>query len=903
MRETWQVGVLGPVTAADGEPLPRLDRYLLALLASRGGHPVTVDEITHALWPAAAPASARNRVHSLVAALRRRLSSQAIVTRAGGYQLAVEVDAAAFERLRATADIESLEYALALWRGPAYQDVPLDAVRPEAHRLDELRLDAVETLTQLRLDRCDHASVLPALQRLVTAHPTRQRLLAQLMIALYRAGRQTDALSAYRRGAAELSDEHAPDRCADLRRLHDLILRDDPSVGLRAVPEIGPAMLPTDVPAFTGRAAELARLDRLLADGSPGDRPAPAVVISAVSGTAGVGKTALAVHWAHRVAARFPDGQLYVNLRGFDPRGRAVSPAEAVRGFLDALGVPAGKIPADLDAQVAMYRSALAGKRMLVLLDNARDAEQARPLLPGSGGSVAVVTSRHQLTELVAGDGAHPIVLDVLSIVESQTLLTRRLGAGRVEAEPDAVAAIVAACARLPLALTIAAARAAQTGFALAAIAAELGDARRRLDVLDTGDAASQVRTVLSWSYAELTPPAARLFRLLGMPAGPDIGAAAAASLAGSPRAETHRLLTELTRASLLQEHAPGRYAFHYLLRDYAAELAGRVDTEDERHAARLRLLDHYAHTAHGADRLLNPPRDPMAVPLAAPVPHGEPEYLADEERAKAWLTGEHRVLLAAIPQALDAGFHTHPWQLAWGLDTLLVRRGQWDDMATAWQLASAAAGQLDPAAQGYGHWRLAFAHAKLGRTARARTELGHALDAYGTAGDLNGEAHAHRLLAFLADHPARALEHARRPRAVPAHRIPARPGRRPQRGRLVPGATGPVRRGPARLRAGPDPAAGSRRPGRRGGHLGQPRLGPPSGRPVHQGGRMLHVRAAAQPRAGLPRTGRGELRPPRRHLPCRQRRDRRARSMAAGVADPHRARPSGPGHGPGEAR
>jgi len=523
-----------------------------------------------------------------------------------------------------------------------------------------------------------------------------------------------------------------------------------------------PGQLPRDVGAFAGRAEHLARLDALLAAGAGG---APtAVVISAIGGTAGVGKTALAVRWAHRVKDQFPDGQLYVNLRGFDPSGQVMAPAAAVRGFLDAFEVPAERIPASPEAQAALYRSLLVGRRVLVVLDNARDAEQARPLLPGTPTALVLVTSRSQLTSLVAVDGAHPLTLDLLTEAEARELLARRLGPDRVAAEPDAVGQVIAWCARLPLALTIAAARAEQSGFPLAALAADLAEAGRRLDVLDAGDAAGQVRAVLSWSYTALSPAAARLFRLLGLHPGPDISAAAA-SLAAAPPAEARRLLAELVRASLLTEHTPGRYGFHDLLRTYAADLTHTHDPDDQRRAALGRMLDHYLHTAHTADRLLNPPRDPTPLALTPPGPGVTPEQPAGHGQALAWLAAEHPVLLAAVGLAAEVGLDTHCWQLAWTLDTFLDRRGHWHDWTTTWQTALAAAGRLgDPAAQAYAHRRLARAHSRLGRYPDAHTHVAHALRLYALAGDHAGQAGTHVDLGMLWERqgrPEQALGHA----------------------------------------------------------------------------------------------------------------------------------------------
>jgi tetratricopeptide (TPR) repeat protein len=527
---------------------------------------------------------------------------------------------------------------------------------------------------------------------------------------------------------------------------------------------VAPAQLPADVSGFAGRVEQLARLDARLA--TAGTEAPTAVVISAVSGTAGVGKTALAVHWAHRVAARFPDGQLHVNLRGFDPGGQVVEPAAAVRGFLDALGVPPERVPAQFDAQVGLYRSLLAGKRVLVVIDNARDADHARPLLPGTPTAVAVVTSRGPLTDLVAGDGAHPVTLDLLTAAESRELLERRLGSGRVAAEAVAAGRIVAVCARLPLALALVAARAAtHPSFGLAAVAAELAAAGQASLPADADDVIGRVRAVFSWSYTTLSPAAARLFRLLGLHPGPDTTAPAAASLAGLPPARVRRLLAELTRAGLLAEQAPGRYGFHDLLAAYATHLTHTEDTKDEREAATLRLLDHYVHTAHTADRHLNPARDPIAVPLMPAAPDATPEQPADRPAALGWLDAERPVLLAAQRLAAAAGRDAHAWQLAWALANVLDRQGRWQEWAGAWQAALPAAGRLPHPAAATAHRLLGAAVTRLGDDEQAHTHLNQALHLHTEAADMVGQAHAHHTLSQLWERrgrPDRGLDHAR---------------------------------------------------------------------------------------------------------------------------------------------
>ncbi len=833
--------MLGPVDLlVRGETLaiPGLRRKaVLAALALQPGRVLAADRLIDVVWGGDAPATAANTLQSHISQLRRILGRDTIVATAPGYRLDLagratagrptdarptdarstdmqlidvqlidvqstdpqstdlqSTDVQAAERLideaARAADPDTgaarLRAAVALWRGQPLADLAgLDWFDDHARRLELLLLQARQALSDARLAAGEHALLVPELETLSRQYPLDERIHGQLMLALYRCGRQTDALEVYRRLRRTLDEDLAMRPGQAVRDLEAAILRQDPSLELPAGPVVVaapgpararhaavPAQLPRALPAFTGRTQELAWLDGLL-DGSaagPGagepDRPA-AVLITAVSGTAGVGKTSLAVHWAHRIADRFPDGQLYVNLRGFDPGGTVVDPATAVRGFLDALDVRPERIPPDPAAQAALYRSLTAGKRMLVVLDNARDDEQVRPLLPGSAGCLVVVTSRNQLTGLVATEAAHKLTLDVLSTVESRQLLARRLGAGVVAAQPFAVERIIAACARLPLALAVVAARAQEAGFpdaSLAALATELADAGGRLDALDAGDTTTRVRAVFSWSYAALTPPAARLFRLLGLIAGPDIALPAAASLAGQPPSEVRPLLAELVRANLLSEQRPGRYTFHDLLRGYAAELAAQIP-EEELRAARARLLDHYTHTAVAADRMLDPARDPMPLPLGPVSPGTRLENLPDDLAAMEWLSTERLVLLATQRQAGETGFDTHAWQLAWGLDRFLDRRGHWPDLIAAWRAALRAGEWLaDPAAQAVAHRLLSYADIRLGHYAEAHAHLGHALDLFARVADQTGLVYAHRDRAMLwgrQGHPDRALDDA----------------------------------------------------------------------------------------------------------------------------------------------
>jgi tetratricopeptide (TPR) repeat protein len=523
-----------------------------------------------------------------------------------------------------------------------------------------------------------------------------------------------------------------------------------------------PRQLPRALQGFFGRADELAALDSLLVGGRDAGS---AMVLAAITGTAGVGKTTLAVHWARQVADRYSDGQLYANLRGFDPGGSPVTPAEVVRGFLEAFEVAPQRIPAGLDAQAALYRSIVADRRVLVLLDNARDTEQVRPLLPGTSSCLAIVTSRNRLTSLITAEGAHPVTLDLLSTVESRDLLAGRLGTARVSTEPQALDEMIAMSARLPLALSIVAARAAtHPAFRLADLVSELRATRSSLDAFDGGDPATDIRAVFSWSYRTLSPAAARLFRLLGLAPGAVLGSAAAASLAGLPVDQVRPLLAELTRTHLATEAAPGRYTCHDLLRAYAAERAREDDPADEHAAATGRLFDHYLHTAHAAARLLAPHREPIA--LEPRRPGVTVTESAAYEQALAWFTAEHANLRAVVRHAVASGADVYVGQLAWALTDFLDFQGHWSYWVDTQHLALDAARRLDdPAAQIQAHRGLGRAYTRLGRFDDARTHLQRALDWYHRLGDDAGQAYVYNSLVVVLcreKRHAEALDHAR---------------------------------------------------------------------------------------------------------------------------------------------
>ncbi len=812
--ESLRVGVLGPVRAwLSGRELPigpPRQQAVLGMLAMRANRVVSRDELVDAVWGQHAPASAEGGVHTYVAGLRRVLEpgrsrrgpSQVLASAGGGYVLRLDaehVDAIVFERslqrgrrLRSSRDligaITALDNALGEWHGSAFAGVPGPYVAAERVRLAELRSAAAEERADVLLDLGRHEQAVPELAALVAEHPLRERMRGLLMVALYRCGRQAEALQAFHEARQVLADELGIDPGPELSRIHQQILALDPSLeapgaakappaapgGVSAIPDPAPAQLPLEAPGFSGRHAELERMLRvagLAAGDDPagaagsGERPPGTVQIIAITGTAGVGKTTLAIRFARQVAKRFPDGQLYVNLRGFDPSGSATGPDDALRYFLDALAVPPQRMPADLESRAGLFRSMLDGKRVLIVLDNARDSDQVRPLLPGSPGSLVVVTSRSELTGLVAAEGATPLSLDVLTEDEAHELLGRRLGPEVIAAEPEPAAELIALCARLPLALGVAAGRAAtRPGLSLAALAAELRDTRNRLEALDVGDAATDVRAVLSWSYEQLSEPAARMFRLLGLHPGPDVSVAAAASLAGVPRADATAELRELTRTHVVAEHQPGRYAFHDLLRAYAVRQAEIEDSEADRNAAARRCLDHYLHTAHAGAVQSNRIRKPLD--LAPPAPGAVPEEFSGRGQALAWFDAESPVMLGLFTQAISSGNDEYVWQIAWTLSPFLYRRNRWHEGIGIQRQSLRAAQRLgDPAGLGHAHYELGRMLVNLGDFGEAQPHLAEALEVFSRLGDRPSLATVHKGFGALFEQQGRyaqALVHAR---------------------------------------------------------------------------------------------------------------------------------------------
>jgi DNA-binding SARP family transcriptional activator/tetratricopeptide (TPR) repeat protein len=818
--------VLGPVRVTAGgrehAPGPAQQQLVLASLALAAGELVGVPTLVDRVW-ARPPHGARRTLPVLVSRLRRLLEAAepgagvALLHRAGGYVLAADPDTVDAHRMRRLGEqarapglrpadrAATLRAALLLWRGE-----PLAGLTgPWAERTrDGLRrqyLDLVVAWGDAELATGNTGPVIDLAAGLAAESPLTEPLVAVLMRAYAAAGRPAEALRAYATTRARLVEELGVDPGRELTRLYAELrtpaptrptdptpgsapagpsptlaptelptpgstgqiptlgsTQPDPTPGptpgptgtdptsTPARPSPTPAQLPADTPGFAGRDAQLERLD--------------AARVAVVTGMPGIGKTTLAVHWAHRAAGRFPDGQLYVNLRGYEPGGvaRRMAAGAALRGFLAALGVAPERVPTDATGQAALYRQMLAGRRVLVLLDNAVDAEQVRPLLPDTPTAATVITSRTQLSL----PGASLVPVPALTAPEARHLLAYRIGADRVAAEPDA-AAVITRHARLPLALAIVAARAADhPTFPLAALAADLADADRRLDALSAGDgdSATELRAVFSWSYAALGPGAAELFRLLSLAPGPDLGAAAVASLIGHPATAE---LAELTGANLLSQPGPARrYGWHDLLRDYAGDLARELPGA-VRDAAWTRLLDHHLHTAHSAARLLSPHAGALALPLGRYAPGVVPEPLEDTADAHRWMAAERPVLLGLVAAAVAAKQDRQAWQLARCLEVYLDRRGHWHDMTWAGETALAAAERIgDPRARAQAHLGLSTALIRRREFAAAEAHLAAALEFYAAAGDHLGQGYAHNRLAISADVqglPARALTDAER--------------------------------------------------------------------------------------------------------------------------------------------
>jgi DNA-binding SARP family transcriptional activator/Tfp pilus assembly protein PilF len=795
MADDLEFCLLGPLVVRSGGVLVPMrqakQRVLLATLLLAADRVVPVEALAEALWGSVTPPSARNTVRNYVKRLRDALGEAGrarISSQPGGYSMRVspgELDVRRFEALLGAAReavrngswagaADQAHAALLLWRGEALADIDSELLRQrEVSRLAEMRLYAQEIRADAAVRLGRQAEVIGELRQQVAAYPLRERFHALLMLALYRDGRQAEALAAYQHAYRVLADELAAEPGTELRELHHRILSGEAALGapgsasatarelngapvaqsaprpaadeVPAVPpqqagaraDAVPRQLPAAVGSFTGRDTELAALTGLL-PAQPAARP-PAMVIAVISGTAGVGKTALAVHWAHEVAGHFPDGQLFVNLRGYDP-DRLMSAADALAGFLRALGVPGQNIPPDADERAALYRSLLSGRRMLVVLDNARSAEQVRPLLPSSPTCAVVVTSRDALAGLVARDGAIRLDLDLLPLDDAVCLMRVLIGQ-RVDDVPAAARALAERCSRLPLALRVAAEwAAARPGVPLAALAEELAS-QRRLDLLEAGgDPRTGVRAVFSWSYRHLDPVAARGFRLVSSHPGPDLDLYAAAAVAGATLEEARHAADVLVHAHMIQPAGPDRYGLHDLLRGYARELSAAEDAPDERRSALTRLFGHYLYAAATAMDSLYPGERHRRPRIPAPASAVPP--LTEPAAARTWLDAERANLIAVAAYTADYGWPGHAIQLATTVFRYLEVAGHYPEAVTITAHARRAARDSgDLAAEARALSDLAVIDLRLSRIQRAETNLRQALGLYRQTGDPTGQA------------------------------------------------------------------------------------------------------------------------------------------------------------------
>jgi DNA-binding SARP family transcriptional activator/tetratricopeptide (TPR) repeat protein len=762
--------LLGPVEVwAAGRCLemgPPQQRAVLAALAVDAGRPVFRDTLIDRIWSGRAPDGATSALYAHINRIRLMLAAAGtgeepvrLARRSGGYRLEVDpddVDLHRFRRLALAArdqrrpDDERarlLRRALDLWRGEPLADLPGEWPARMRDSWEAERLDAAVAWAQaeLRMGRPDE--VIGPIRELVARHPLKEPPIGVLMQALAAAGRGAEALECYALARARLIEALGAEPGQELQGLHLAILKGErppaskvegsaPGSGSRSAPLPVPAQLPSDVNGFTGRNDELDELDRLLIKESD---QSTAVVISAVAGTAGVGKTALAVRWAHLARDAFPDGQLYVDLRGYGP-DQPIPAEKALARFLTDLGVAAPDIPLDIDDRAARYRTEINGRRMLLLLDNAASVEQIRPLLPGTPSCSVVVTSRDSLPGLVALHGGCRLDLDLLPLPDAVDLLHKLIGQ-RVEAEPDAAATLASQCARLPLALRVAAELATTRGTApLADLVRELADQAQRLQRLDAGgDPRAAVRVVFSWSYKHLPADAARAFRLAGLHPGSDLDTYAVAALTNTTVDTARRSLDVLARAHLMHLTGPRRYGTHDLLRAYAGDLAESHDSESDRRTALSRLFDYYLAAAATARDALSPAerRRPRISPAGSPIP-----AVADPAAALAWLDAERPNLVAVCGYAAAQGWPGHTVQLATTLFRYLDSGAHFSDAVSIHTDARNAASQTGGrAAEAYALANLGIVHMRQGRYEQAAEHYQGALGLFRETDDRAGEA------------------------------------------------------------------------------------------------------------------------------------------------------------------
>lgn len=726
------IRLLGPVEARDGGRAvdlgPRQQRLAFAVLALEVGRVVPVTRFVDLMWPDGPPRTARSSVQVRISGLRGALRGLATVPSSGeGYLLDVDpeaVDAHRFKRLvrearQATDDqriAALLAEALDLWHGPALGGALTDELLRDrlTHGLEEARLGAIEDRVEAELRLGRHTRLLGELTELVEAHPTRERLIRLHMLASHRAGQTDRALTAARTYRDRLASEYGGKPTLELTDLEQAILRADPALLPAATPvevpaprepngAVPPAELPPAVAAFTGRTDDLLALDQLLPHPEDARQSSPLAVIA---GTAGVGKTSLAVHWSHRVRDHFPDGQLHVDLRGYAP-APALTPREALAQLLRGLGVDSRAVPVEVTEATALYRSAIAGKRVLVLLDNAIDAEQVRPLLPATSGSLCLVTSRDRLSGLVARDGARRILLDTFKPDEAIALLDSLLGTPRPR-ERELLPELAAGCAFLPLALRIAAAQLVDDPHrTIADYLVELRSEPLAALRLDGDDA---VQRAFELSYQRLGDADRRMFRLLGVIPGPDFTVDTSAALASVTSGDARGQLRRLVAAHLLEQHAPQRYRFHDLLREFArARLKSEESAATETETFDRLLRWYYAHSDGAVTRLV-----PVHQAPQLPPPDVEAVPYADEDSAIAWLENERHVLLAVVAHCADQGPYVWACRLANRLRLYAATVSSADELALAEASVRAADRLDDPVFQTRAYANLGVIRAKL---------------------------------------------------------------------------------------------------------------------------------------------------------------------------------------------
>ncbi|HJP79489.1 MAG TPA: BTAD domain-containing putative transcriptional regulator [Pseudonocardiaceae bacterium] len=739
----------------DGKPVDighARQQTVLAALLVNANTAVATDELIDRIWGPAPPHRPKDTLHTYLTRLRKTLPAIPISRHGNSYQLTTPestIDLHHFRQLvrqaaGATDEVAAalFEQALALWRGEPFTGLDSPWLTSTRAALLGEQVAAQLDHNDVRLRLGQHAGMLVSLAAQSQASPLDERLAGQLMLALYRSGRQADALRHYQHTRARLGAELGVDPASNLQQLHQDILTSDPAVQapgpVRTATPFVPRQLPARPRSFIGRANELAELSEVLDDTA---RPGETVLISALSGTGGIGKTWLALHWAYENIARFPDGQLFVNLRGFDPSGKPTSQDTAVRAFLTALGVGPGSIPLTTSAALTLYRNLLRGRRMLVVLDNAADTAQVEPLLPASPTATVLITSRDRLDDL----DTKQVYLDTLPTEAARALLSTRLGEVRLAAEPEATADLLASCAGLPLALSIVAGRALENpDFPLALLAAELHDETTRLALLDE-DTTTGVRAVLSWSHAALRPAEATAFALLGLAPGPDISLPAAADLLGIAQPQAEEVLAALERVSLIQQPTPTRFRMHDLVRLYATDQADHLPT-DVADAALRRLLDFYRHTAAIGNLLLDPFWD--SVVMDEPGEHCHPIALADPPAATAWFTAEEPNLQAARRLAKRRDWHRDVWHLAW--NTMVYRRQQallWERLRAAQDGVAAAEALGDPITLHLSLRCLGACESQLGDNEAAVDHVKQALRIATEQRDIAGQAHALHIL------------------------------------------------------------------------------------------------------------------------------------------------------------